>query len=109
MNAMDRILELTDAVERQIETGDWLSARETDAERRRLLVAMLEANDLGRLASDEQQCLREILQRTDAAIAEVGQLKGELAAASRRLRTAPRALRSYRQNTGPDARTLLRE
>ena len=108
MNAMDRILELPDEIERQIESGDWLAASGTDAERRRLLVSFLEANDVAHLSAHEQAYLREVLQRTRAVVAEVAQLKGELAASSRRLRAATHALRTYRQNEEPNTLTALR-
>ena len=109
MNAMDRILELTDAVEQQIESGDWLSASETDAERRRLLGAMLEADGIGRLDKRDQQSLREILQRTNETLSEVAELKKELLAASRQLQSAPRALHSYRENLQADTLAQLRD
>lgn len=109
MNAMDRILELTTEVEQQIGRGDWLAAAETDAERRSLLVTLLERQDPGRLAPHEQQSLREVLQRTNDAAAGIGAMKRELLATSDQLRTAPRALRSYRQNRKQDPLAQLRD
>lgn len=109
MNAMDRILALTDEIEQQIDRGDWLSASETDVERRRLLVALLEANDIGRLSEHEQRCLKDILQRTNRAAAEVGQFKSDIAASSRRLRTATHALHRYQQNSPAETAALLRD
>ncbi|MFQ5633816.1 MAG: hypothetical protein ACE5G3_00605 [Gammaproteobacteria bacterium] len=109
MNSMDRILELTAAVEQQIAGGDWLAASETDAERRRLLAAMLAGDEAGRLTESDRECLSDILRRTNAAAAEVRALKRDLLASSSGLRTGPRAMRSYRQNVEPDALTLLRD
>lgn len=109
MNAMDRILELTDEVEQQIGSGDWLSASETDAERRRLLSALLDADGIGRLDPQDRQSLREILRRTNDTMAEVVQLKRDLLKTSRRFQSAPKALHSYRENVQADTLAQLRD
>lgn len=109
MSAMDRILELTAEVERQIEGGDWAAAAATDAERRGLLVALLDGTEVTALDPRDQQALQDILRRTTDATAGIGRIKRDLLASTDKLRNARRALHSYRQNEKPDTAAQLRD
>jgi hypothetical protein len=109
MRAMDRILELTAEVERQIEGGDWAAAAATDAERRGLLVALLDSTEVAALDPVDQQSLQDILRRTNDATTGIGCIKRDLLATTDKLRNARRALHSYRQNENKDTAAQLRD
>ena len=96
MNKLDRILELTDQVEAEVDQGDWLQASRLDAERLRLLSGLLANNGVSKLGEQARQLLRDVLARNQRAVHAVETQRYELASASRRLAEATKAVRKYR-------------
>ena len=96
MNKLDRILELTDRVEAEVDQGDWLQASRLDAERLRLLSGLLANNGVSKLGDQARQLLSDVLARNQHALHAVETQRHELASASRRLAEASKAVRKYR-------------
>ena len=101
MEAIDRILELTQLVQQRVDDGDWVEAGALDLERRQLLNGLFAENDITMLPSSTQTLLRDILAQNDRIISAVKTHKQEIASASGRLSRAPGAVRAYRRNTAP--------
>lgn len=108
MKSLDRILELTDQVEAEVENGDWLQAGRLDAERQKLLSELLANNGVSKLGDHARQLLRDVLARNQRTVHAVETQRYELGAASRRLAEASRAVNRYRVVEG-DATTANTE
>ena len=103
MTKLDRIQELTDQVEAQVDRGDWLQASQLDAERHRLLSELLANNGVSKLGDHARQLLRDVLARNQRTVHAVETQRYELASASRRLAEASSAVRRYRIVAGDRA------
>jgi len=101
MQAIDRILELTQLVQERADDGNWAEAGALDLERRRLLNELFAENDIAALPPSTQALLRDILAQNNRIISAVQARKQEITAASSRLNRAPGAVRAYRQNSPP--------
>ena len=96
MTDVDRILELTDRVEAEVENGDWLQASRLDAERQELLSELLANDGVRKLGDHARQLLRDVLARNQRTVHNVETQRYELGAASRRLADASQAVHRYR-------------
>ena len=96
MKTLDRILELTDQVEAEVENGDWLQASRLDRERQELLSQLLANNGVRKLGDQARQLLRDVLARNQHTVHAVETQRYELGAASRRLAEASQAVHRYR-------------
>lgn len=99
MQAIDRILELTQQVQQRADDGAWAEAGTLDLERRRLLNELFAENDIAALPLNTQALLRDILAQNDRIISAVRARKVDLVEASSRFNRAPGAVRAYRQNS----------
>lgn len=96
MDSLDRILELTERVETEVDRGDWLQASQLDAERHRLLSELLANNGVSKLGDQARQLLRDVLARNQRTVHAIETQRYELASASKRLADASKAVRRYR-------------
>lgn len=95
MNALDRILELTAAVERHVDRGAWAEAGALDAERRRLLAELCDTGP----AVGFRDVLQELLARTQQTLQHVEARRQATADALGQLNLARDAVRDYERNT----------
>ena len=98
MSVLDKILELTDAVESCIDNGDWLGAGKVNAQRQQLLIEL--CGDGRELDPVTRAALRDVLERNQAAEAKLRGGRGEIARSASRLNQGQQALDAYRLNTG---------
>jgi hypothetical protein len=105
MNALDRILELTAAVESHVNRGAWAEAGALEAERRRLLTDLCEAG----AAQSFRDVLQELLARTQDTVRHLEHRKQETADALSQLNTARSAMRNYERNSADGTLIYLRE
>jgi hypothetical protein len=109
MNPLDRILELTAAVEHQVDSGAWAQAGALDAERRRLLAELCADGQSARELAGFREVLEQVLARTQETIQRVETRQDATAKDSARLGIARDAVRDYRRNTAHGNLVFLRE
>jgi hypothetical protein len=95
MSTLDRILELTTAVERHVDRGAWAEAGALDAERRRLLEELCSAGPAGSF----RDVLQELLARNRQTVQQVEARQQETADVLGQLNTARDAMRDYQRNS----------
>lgn len=95
MSLLDRIMDLTTAIEARVADADWAGATDLDLERRELL-AELFANqpDVARDGAS-RAILEQLRARTDTTAAALNATRRTLSAAARALTAAPGAVRAY--------------
>lgn len=108
MQAIDRILALTESVERHVERGEWTEAGGLDAERCRLLADLFADPSAARELAGHRDVLRQLLVRNRQTVARVEDQRRRLAAESAGARRAAGAVHAYERAAGPDP-TYLRE
>jgi hypothetical protein len=109
MQALDRILALTETVEQRVERGEWAEAGALDAERCRLL-AELFADP--RSAADLAACrdvFEQLLIRNRRTIQRVQECQHQLMQSGAALQRAGSAVRAYHRNAAPDNLVFLRD
>ncbi|MDJ0927106.1 MAG: hypothetical protein QNJ73_05585 [Gammaproteobacteria bacterium] len=100
MSLLDEILALTDAVERCIDSGDWLGASDVNARRQQLLVELCGDGNERRLDSATRAALSQILQRNQATESRLRGERNRIAGSASKLKRGRQALDAYRLNTG---------
>ena len=103
MQALDKILALTDSVEACLDEGDWLAAAELNQRRQVLLVEVLAQRDSSHLEPGTRDALREVLARNQASVARLQAQRQELAGVQQRLKNGRAAVRAYRRNEATEA------
>jgi hypothetical protein len=109
MRGLDRIMALTESVERHVERGEWAEAGTLDAERCRLLAELFADPTSARDLAAYRDVLRELLARNQRTIERVAGRRRELAAESAEARRATGAVHAYRRAAGPGNLVYLRE
>lgn len=104
MNALDRILALTTAVEQHVDRGAWAEAGTLDAERRRLLTELCN----GGPPADFREVLQELLTRTELTVRELETRKQATADTLGQLNMARGAVRDYERNSAHGNLVYLR-
>ena len=108
MDALDRIIEITEAVEQFVERGAWVEARVLDEERRRMLQDLLhgESSNSG---TAHREFLQELLRRNEDTVQRLGKRRRDLLADAAGEINAGRSIaRAYNEHGSPQARTRLR-
>jgi hypothetical protein len=99
MEALDRILAVTEAVERLVDRGDWAGATALDEERRRMLVELI-GDRAGDAVAENRDFLESLLARNDGMIRQLGaRRRTTLAAAAQELSNGTDAARAYAANS----------
>jgi hypothetical protein len=109
MQALDRILSLTEIVEQHVERGEWAEAGEIDAERCRLLAELF--TDPGATAdlAPYRDVLQQLLIRNRQTIERVQECQQQLVRSSAALQRAGGAMRAYRKAAGSSNLVYLRD
>lgn len=95
MTLLDRILDLTAAIEASVEAGDWAGAASLDRERRELLGDLLAAQPGGVLDPAARAVLADLVRRNQATVARVAQERQAVGLTLRQLHDSPAAVRAY--------------
>jgi hypothetical protein len=98
MQALDRILALTETVEHHVERGEWTEAGTLDAERCRLLADLFADPDSAADRAAYREILQQLLVRNAQTIQRVRERQRALVLESGEARAAGCALRAYRTN-----------
>ena len=108
MKTLDRIMEITEAVEQFVERGAWAEAGVLDEERRRLLTELL--NDDSRETLDEyREFLQGLLKRNEDTVHRMGERRRELlATAAGELNAGRSVARAYGENSPTQTPVRLR-
>jgi hypothetical protein len=96
MRALDRILALTETVERHVERGEWNEAGTLDVERCRLLAELFADPHSPADLAAYREVLQQLLVRNTQTIQRVRRRQQALVLESARTREAGRAVRAYR-------------
>lgn len=100
MSLLDDILELTDAVERCIDSGDWLGASDVNARRQQLLVQLCGDGNGRQLDAATRAALSHVLERNQATESRLRDERSRIAGSASTLKRGRQALDAYRLNTG---------
>jgi hypothetical protein len=104
MNALDRILALTTAVEQHVDRGAWAEAGALDAERRRLLAELCDSGP----SASFRDVLQDLLARTQNTVRELETRKQETADTLGQLNMARGPVRDYERNSAHGNLVYLR-
>lgn len=103
MTRLDKILELTAAIEARVADGDWAGATSLDMERRQCLTELFTAEPAAVLDGSAREILQQLLARNDQTIARIQQTRRTLTVAAAQLHEVPAALLAYERNSVPGA------
>lgn len=98
MSLVERIMNLTDAIEDCVSGTDWAGATALDAERQELLHALFRNEPDAARDGGSRAILEQLRARTDAMLATVTGTRDALADTARQLQAAPGAVRAYESN-----------
>lgn len=104
MNALDRILALTTAVEQHVDRGAWAEAGALDAERRRLLTELCSSAR----PADFREVLQQLLARNESTVQGLEARKQATADTLGQLNVARGAVRDYERNSAHGNLVYLR-
>ncbi len=103
MVSLEKILELTEAVEQHVERGEWSEAGRLDGERCQLLAELLADDSPARSQPGLRAAVEQLLLRNRLTVARAETRRAELMDESARFERHARAAHSYRRNTGSGA------
>jgi hypothetical protein len=109
MQALDRILALTETVEQHVERGEWAEAGALDAERCRLLAELFADPGCAADLAAYREVLQQLLLRNQQTIQRVQAQQQQLAQESSQFERASGAVRAYRRNAGAGNLVYLRD
>lgn len=92
---LDRILDLTAAIEASVDGGDWIAAAALDSERRGLLADLLATQPAGTLEPAARAVLADLARRNQATVERVERERHAVGLTLRQLRDSPAAVRAY--------------
>ena len=101
MQALDRILSLTEQVEHHVERGEWAEAGALDADRCRLLAELFADPESAADLAAYREAVEQLLMRNQQTIERVAARREQLSRESSSWQGASRAVRAYRRNSGP--------
>ncbi len=108
MSSLEKILELTDAVEQHVERGEWAEASRIDGERCELLAVLLADGNPARGLHGVRAALEQILLRNRLTVARAEAQREELGKEAALFERNARAMRSYDRNTATGSVAFLR-
>jgi hypothetical protein len=92
---LDRILDLTTAIEACVDGGDWAGAASLDTERRALLADLLATQPGGQLEPAARAVFADLVRRNQATVARVERERQAVGITLRQLHDSPAAVRAY--------------
>lgn len=108
MKTLDRIMEITEAVEQFVERGAWAEAGILDEERRRLLAELLHG-DCRETPEEYREFLQGLLKRNEDTVQRVAEYRRTLlASAAGELNAGRSVARAYGENGPAQAPVRLR-
>jgi len=108
MEVLDRILALTEIVERHVERGEWNEAGALDAERYRLLAGLFADPAAKARLAPCRALFEKLIERNGRTVEILERRQREIASQSEQLSRGNGAARAYRVNGTPDLRLVSR-
>jgi hypothetical protein len=109
MQALDRILALTETVEQHVERGEWAEAGALDTERCRLLAELFADPRSAADIAAYRDVFEQLLIRNRQTIQRVQECQQQLLNSTAALQRAGGAVRAYRKNAGTGSLVYLRD